>query len=269
MPVRWLQRVRWMLLTVALAGAVSVGGIVLLRDEHARAETPAIDFELYLRRTDGRRADPVNLVFIGESNATAIALKLSSVMHWTPVAGSSMSFITHGETRWTEVQLGVNLGGGTRQHMRVAGADEVSETWGPYALAGVHLDVPVGCGHRGANFDELRDTVAKAMEQAGYQVSRRYLGNDGQVVHCDGSVTHGDGWAIVIDLRKENASQPTPKPTPPPTPVITPSPTAVPAATPVATAVPTPTATPSPTPTATPAPTPAPTPTPAVPPERE
>jgi hypothetical protein len=168
----------------------------------AYADVPAARFGPYLRRTDGRTADPVNVVFVGEAEAVAVALQLVDLLGWMRIPGSEMAFMDQGVMRPTELQLGTGSRGGLRKHIRLAGAGEESESWGEYTLAAVHHDITVPCGHVGAGFDEERDALAAAMERAGHPVSWLWLGNDGPVEHCDGSHTHGDGWAAVIDLRR-------------------------------------------------------------------
>lgn len=265
--MRGLKRLWWVVALALLVGGVGAAVMLLPHRASVRADTAAVNFDLYLRRVDGRQADPVNVIFIGETDATAIGLHLFAVMRWAPVRGSAMAFTDRGATRWTEIQVGAPLGGGMRQHMRIASGEAPSDAWGPYALAAVHRDVPVHCGHRGTDFDAMRDAVAMAMAEAGYQVTRHFLGNDGPVEHCDGSVTHGDGWAVVIDLRRGGTRSGAPSPTPTASPATTPSPTPSPSPPPTATPTPTATATPAPTPTPSPAPPPtpagAPTPMPA------
>jgi hypothetical protein len=253
----------------ALAGLV--GALSVLSDEtgRARADAPAIRFGLYLQRADGRSADPVNLIFTGDSEATAAGLHVARVLGWTAVPGSDMAFTDHGATRWTEVQLGSGRPAGPRRHLRLAGARVESERWGEYTLAAVHHDVAVPCGHVGAGFDEERDALAAAMQAAGYRVTWLWLGNDGAVEHCDGSRTHGDGWAAVISLDRSMDAPATPSPTaspsPTPSPLPSPTPSPGPSASPTPGATPTPDATPTPGPTAVPAPSPTPTPMPELP----
>jgi len=233
------------LAAVVLAGLPSSG-------EHrtVRANEPAFDFGLYLSRSDGQSADPVNVIFIGEQDAAAVALRLAGRLLWVPIQGDDMAFTVKGDTRWAEIQLGTMAAGTVRKHIRIAGAAN-SERWGPYALAGVHRDLAVSCGHVGFAFDEERDALAAAMREAGYSVNWIQLGNDAPVQHCDGAVSHGDGWAAVIDLRRGRptpTATPSPAPTPSPTPAPTPPPTPPPAPTPEPTPAPTPTPTPVPEP---------------------
>lgn len=245
---------RFALLASALIAVIGTALAGPSSHQAAGADDVAVDFGPYLHRPDGRPADPVNVIFTGPGSSTAVAARVAAVMRWMPLAGGDMAFADRGATRWTEVQIGANRGNGYRSHLRLTTAVEPSVQWGPYVLGGIHDDVPVDCGHAGRSFDERRDELARAMAEAGYTVTRIWLGNDGEVEHCDGSISQGDGWAVVIDLRLP--SDPTPTPTPTPTFTATPTPTVM--ATPTATATPAATATPTPTPTrtATPLPTP-------------
>jgi hypothetical protein len=242
------------LVVTALAVVPAGGG------GRARAQDESVEFEPYLRRSDGRSADPVNVIFVGEREAQRVALLLVGVMRWAPIPGSDMAFVERGTLRWTQLQLGA-VAPGARKHIRLAGAEQESARWGSYTLAAVHRDVDVECGHVGAAFDEERNALAQHLGAAGYSISWLRLGNDGPVEHCDGRLTRGDGWVAVVDLRRDAPA--TPSATPTATPTATPSPTPPPA-TPRPTPTPTPSPTPSPTPTATSSPTPSPAPSPTV-----
>lgn len=191
-----------LLLSIVVAAIVAVSSLPAARQHRARADADYAEFAPYLQRGDGRAADPVNLIFLGEDQAPNIGLDLISVLHWSTVDGSLMSFMQKGRLLQTEVQLGDSLGGENRRHLRVAAVGPASPTWGPFALAGVHRDESVACGHVGRGYDEERNRVARAMEEDGYSVTWLWLGNSGPVRHCDGSLIHGDGYAAVIDLRR-------------------------------------------------------------------
>lgn len=217
--------------------------------DRAVADEPAFEFAPYLRRSDGRNADPVNVIFAGDGDPAQVAARFTELLRWSPIEGSDMAFIDHGKVRWADTQLGTVAEGGVRKHIRLAGAAAESKQWGPYTLASVHHDLVVPCGHVGLAFNEERDALAAAMRAAGYLISWIDLDNDGPVAHCNGAETRGDGWAIVIHLR--------------PHPTATATPVATLTATPTVAATPSPTATPTPTPpAATPAPSPSPTPDP-------
>lgn len=188
---------------VALAiGAALFHGYPLHRA--ARAEDGGVG--RYLLRESGETADPVNIIFAGEADGIDVAARVSQVLRWTPVQGSRMAFTSGTSTVWTQAQLGAAMSGGARRHLRLAAAPMPSAEWGPITLAAVHRDQPVTCGHAGRAFDQQRDEIAVAMQRAGFAVSWTWLGNDGPVRHCDGSVTHGDGWVAVIDLTSGPAS---------------------------------------------------------------
>jgi hypothetical protein len=240
---------------VGLVGALPLfwGG-----EGRAQADAPGIRFGLYLRRTDGRSADPVNVIFTGERDAAAVGLRVARVLGWTAVPGSDMAFTDHGATRWTELQLGSGARGGLRQHLRLAGSEAESERWGAYTLAAVHHDISVPCGHLGTGFDQERDALAAAMAAAGYRVTWLWLGNDGAVEHCEGSRTHGDGWAVIIALSADTPAPATPSPAPSSRATPTPSPSASAPPSPSPTSTPSPMSTSSPTPMPTPTRTPMP-----------
>lgn len=247
-----------LLLLTGLALAVVIPLIAAGRDQ-AHADEPAYEFAPYLRRADGRLADPVNVIFAGDGDPDEVAALLAGPLNWTPVDGSDMAFVDHGQTRWADTQLGTVADGGVRKHIRLAGAAAESKRWGPYTLASVHHDLVVPCGHIGLAFDEERDALAATMRAAGYTLTWLRLDNDGPVPHCNGAVTQGDGWAVVIHLRPNRTATPTTTPTM--------SPTAIPTVTgtPTATATPSPTTSPTPAPSPTPQPTPTPTVTPELP----
>jgi hypothetical protein len=188
---------------ISAVAAVAVAAALALPStrSNVRADMFEAPFGLYIHRADGRPADPVNVVFIGERDTAAIALRLATALRWTRVEGSDMTFFERGQPRRTEIQSGRGLGPGSRQHIRLTGAREPAESWGPYALAAVHRDLTVPCGHIGVAFDEERNALAAAMGEAGYRVTWLRLGNDGPIEHCGGAVNRGDGWAVVIDLR--------------------------------------------------------------------
>ncbi|HZQ37066.1 MAG TPA: hypothetical protein VFD32_14135 [Dehalococcoidia bacterium] len=153
-------------------------------------------FDPYLHRSSGALADPVNLIFRGSLSQAEQAVP--RVLGWQPVQGSMMVFYDHGEHVRTGAQFGLNLPGGSRFHLRleaVTGAHGAS-----YVLAGVHRDDLTACGHVGRAFNAARDLVAGQFAQAGYTVTREYLGNTTPGRQCDGSFTAGDGAAAVIDL---------------------------------------------------------------------
>jgi hypothetical protein len=245
------------LATLLLTGLLGVAALAPGGRPSAHASAAPVPFGPYLRRADGHSADPVNVIFTGEGDAAVVALTITRVLRWLPVAGSDMAFSDHGETLWAELQLGTPSQAGIRRHIRLAGAEEPSERWVAYTLAGVHHDLDVPCGHLGVAFDEERNALAQAMEEAGFRVTWLWLGNDGPVEHCTGAVTHGDGWAAVIELRRADAS-PSPSATTTPAATTGPSPTTSPIPSPSATPVPTVSPSPSSTPTPTPAPTPEP-----------
>lgn len=164
----------------------------------ARADTGGIGG--YLTRETGEAADPVNIIVSGEADGADVAARLAQLLRWQPAQGSRMAFTSGATTLWTQAQLGAAMPGGARRHLRLAAAPMPSTEWGPITLAAAHRDVPVACGHAGRAFDEQRDEIAVTMQRAGFAVSWTWLGNNGPVRHCDGSVTRGDGWAIVIDL---------------------------------------------------------------------
>jgi hypothetical protein len=238
-------------LLAGVALAIAVTFVVAGRGS-AAADEPAFEFAPYLRRSDGRNADPVNVIFAGDGDSTRVAALMAGILRWTPIEGSDMAFVDHDKVRWADTQLGTIAEGGVRKHIRMAGAAAESKRWGPYTLASVHHDMVVPCGHVGLAFNEERDALAASMRSAGYLISWIDLDNDGPVTHCNGAETRGDGWAVVIHLRPDR----TPTSTATPAATLTATPTATP------TPAPTPTPTPSPAPTATPAPTPSPTPEP-------
>jgi cell division septation protein DedD len=244
--------------TFLLAGFLLAIAVTFVVAGHgsAVADEPAFEFAPYLRRSDGRNADPVNVIVAGDGDPAHVAAVFAGILRWTPIEGSDMAFIDHDKVRWADTQLGTVSEDGVRKHIRLAGAAAESKRWGPYTLASVHHDLTVPCGHVGLAFNEERDALAAAMRAAGYLISWMDLDNDGPVVHCNGAETRGDGWAVVIHLRPDRT--PTSTATPTATFTATPTPTSTPTATATVTPTPTPTPTPAPTPSPTPEPTPRP-----------
>lgn len=153
-------------------------------------------FDPYLHRSSGALADPVNLIFRGSLSQAEAAVP--HVLGWQPVQGSMMVFYDHGQHLRTGAQFGLNLPGGSRFHLRLEAVTGVRGA--SYVLAGVHRDDLTACGHVGRAFNAARDLVAGQFAQAGYTVTREYLGNTTSGQQCDGSFSAGDGTAAVIDL---------------------------------------------------------------------
>ncbi len=189
------------LLAVCLLACACTAAVRLVRaDEGDELDS----FNPYLHRTTGELADPVNLIFRGDLATTMVAVP--AVLGWQPVAGSEMIFIDHDSTRATAAQFGLELGNGSRYHVRLEAVErQAGQT---YVLAGVHRDDSVACGHVGRAFDLTRDLVAGSFEQAGYAASRLSLKNIESGRQCDGSFTFGDGTAVVIDLSHRPAVAP-------------------------------------------------------------
>lgn len=152
--------------------------------------------DVYLHRSDGALADPVNLIFIA-ANGDEAAAAVERVLGWQPTGGSELLFWRAGEPALEPLQLGLSLGHGDRYHMRIEARHDESAG---EVYAGVHHDVRAACGHLGREFDAMRDDVAASFADAGYAVSRIDLGNTAPSRQCDGSFSSGDGVAAVIDL---------------------------------------------------------------------
>lgn len=151
----------------------------------------------YLHRANGAVADPINLIFRG-ADADAVAAAVTRVLGWPAVNGSPMAFIRAGGQRGTGRQLGLDLGGGSRLHVRVEAVS--AEEAQVYVLAAVHRDDPAACGHVGRAFDEIRDMVGRGFAAAGYRVVLVHLDNGSSGTHCDSTRLTGDGYAVIIDL---------------------------------------------------------------------
>ncbi len=187
------------------AGAVDLAALALVVFVTFRLYTIAtaspLPFEPYLSRSDGSRADPVNIVFESAQpgiDSSRAATTVQNVLGWYEVAGEPMSFTVAGARQATAYQFGLDLGGGARIHLRIAAV--TADDRQIHVLAAVHRDEPAGCGHVGRAFDESRDQVAAAFRTAGYSVTQLDLGNAASGRHCDASQTPGDGKAIVIRL---------------------------------------------------------------------
>jgi hypothetical protein len=159
-------------------------------------------FDLYLHRTDGQLADPINLVFRGTLAEAAAAVP--QVLGWKNVQGSPMLFYDHGRQLQTAAQFGFDLGGGSRYHIRLQAVQ--ADNGRSYVLAGVHRDDMTACGHVGHVFSAARDIVADGFAAAGYHVSTLRLGNVEPGRQCDGTLSAGDGTAALIDLTRPPAT---------------------------------------------------------------
>ncbi len=175
---------------------LAVGGAAAARLALADEPSEFDSFNPYLHRTTGELADPINIIFRGDLAAARVAIP--NVLGWKPVAGSEMMFIDYGTSRPTAAQFGLDLGGGSRYHIRLEAVEQ--QNGQTYVLAGVHRDDLVACGHVGRAFDLARELVASTFDQAGYATSRLSLKNIEPGRQCDGSFTFGDGSAVVIDL---------------------------------------------------------------------
>ncbi len=157
--------------------------------------------DLYLHRSGGAIADPVNLIFVNTTGDRAAAA-VERVLGWQPTGGSELLFWRAGEPALEPLQLGQGLGHGDRYHIRIE--ERPGGTTGE-VYAGVHHDIRAACGHLGRDFDAMRDDVAERFAAAGYAVARIDLGNTAPSRQCDGSFSNGDGVAAVIDLGSEPA----------------------------------------------------------------
>jgi hypothetical protein len=160
--------------------------------------------DMYLHRLNGATADPVNVIFRNGSSAQA-AQAVQQVLGWSPTNGSELQFWRADEPPLTSLQLALDLGGGSRYHIRIEQAQAAANE---DVLAGVHLDVRDTCGHIGQRFDEARDLLARGFENASYEVSTITLGNRQAGRQCNGSFTHGDGDAVIVNLARSEPSAP-------------------------------------------------------------
>lgn len=183
-----------------LGGLLVLAGVVVaIAAPGAPLSTePPPGFDPYLRRSNGTAADPVNLIFRG-TDAEHVAAAVQRVLGWRPVTGSMMHFLDQGRVRPAAWQLGVDLGGGSRLHLRIETVTRGDAQ--SYVLVAAHRDDRAPCGHVGRGFDETRDLIARSFASAGYAVASVWLGNTAPSRHCDGSLTEGDGNASLIELR--------------------------------------------------------------------
>src|SRR6059058_5193681 len=94
--------------------------------------------DLYLHRLNGAPADPVNLIFAGgDTNAAAAAVQ--RVLGWRPASGSELLFWQEAEPALSSRQLALDLGHGSRFHIRIEQAYQPNPRG--EVLAGVHLDI--------------------------------------------------------------------------------------------------------------------------------
>jgi hypothetical protein len=154
-------------------------------------------FDPYIQRDGGAPADPINLIFYG-ADASEASDAVHAILGWPVTQGSPMNFLDRGRLRPTAWQMGFDLGGGARYHLRIE--DLTPTDAQPYVLAAVHHDVAAACGHVGTDFDQQRIRVAQAFRADGYPVQVLDVGNTDAGPQCDGSFTHGDGKVALIDL---------------------------------------------------------------------
>jgi hypothetical protein len=195
----WGRHRRWLLFGV-LVPAVLVSAVFTISGfVGAQAPDTPAGFDPYIYRADGSPADPVNLIFRG-TNSDGVAATVAQVLGWRFIQGSPMSFHLEDTAQPTAWQLGVDLGGGSRLHMRIQSVQDESEPG--FVLAAVHQDDTVPCGHIGAKFDKIRDMVAQQFADAGHRVTELKIGNTRTGRHCDGTENGGDGIAVIIDLNE-------------------------------------------------------------------
>lgn len=200
-PSRWLAVSPRGLINAAIdLAALGLALFVLLRLYTITTAAP-VPFDPYLVRADGSRADPVNIVFESVTpglDSATVADAVIATLGWYDVAGEPMSFVSLDRKQASARQLGRDLGGGTRLHLRIAAVDAADNQ--TRVLAAVHRDESAACGHVGRGFDETREQLAEAFRAAGYLVTLLSLGNDASGRHCDGSRTSGDGRAVVVRI---------------------------------------------------------------------
>jgi hypothetical protein len=191
------EKWRWLIWAMVAPAVLIFAVFTIVGFVEARSRELPAGFELYVHRADGTTADPINLVFRG-TNSDGVAAAIARVMRWRFIVGSPMTFGDQGTDRPTAWQLGVDLGGGSRFHIRIESALPTDSP--DFVLAAAHRDDSVPCGHVGRAFDETRDLIAQTFAAAGYRVTQLKLSNTQLGKHCDGSETAGDGLAVMIDL---------------------------------------------------------------------
>jgi hypothetical protein len=185
-------------------GVAAAAALVAVFGVGGRSAAQQGGFDPYIRRENGSRADPINLLFRG-GDADDIARAIEDVMGWRPIEGSAMGFFDGGKLLPTAHQLGLDLNPTARFHLRIE--DAAPEDGREFVLAAAHRDDSVGCGHVGRAFDDTRDLIARAFYEAGYPVFYVRLGNVAPAPHCDGSLTGGDGDAVIIDLSPDVSNE--------------------------------------------------------------
>jgi hypothetical protein len=196
---------------VVILGALGAGGLFTWQraadhrpsfgsSAHAAPDVPLTNgFAPYLYRGNGQPADPVNLLFRA-NDGKAVAQAVREVLGWLPVSSTPMNFIDEGRVRPTGWQFYLPLDAGARFHLRIEAVNPADGR--DYVLAAVHHDLLADCGHLGTAFDDMREHVARAFAQVGYQVETTTLGNTQPGRQCNGSYTGGDGRLAVIDLTR-------------------------------------------------------------------
>lgn len=195
----WSRYRRWLVLAAVLPAVLASAVFTISGFVGAQTPDSPAGFDPYIHRPDGASADPVNLIFRGK-NSDGVAAEVASVMGWRFIQGSPMSFQYQNADQPTAWQLGVDLGDGSRLHMRIQTVPD--EARPGFVLAAVHQDNSVSCGHIGVGFDKVRDMIAQQFANAGHHVSELRIGNTRTGRHCDGTENGGDGVAVIIDLNK-------------------------------------------------------------------
>lgn len=156
-------------------------------------------------RSSYDRKDPVNLLFRQNATLSNVNTHFAHHLGWYATDGSTMLFIEHSaytpqdnqrasETSWS---------GFPRYHIRFKeGLHYDTGGYGYYTIAAVHQDkLALSCpGHRGTNFNSLRDNVAMYFQSGGHAMAWNgyWQGNTLGSVNCDSSVSYGDGYLHVI-----------------------------------------------------------------------
>lgn len=206
----WRRLPWWLGVFALLAFVASTAALITVHMASGVTRASGLEvptnFDPYVHRPDGRPADPINLIFLG-ADADKAATAFQAVLGWPAINANGMTFIDQGQSRPTARQFGLDLGGGSRFHVRIEADPAASAPIPPdpaapghYALAAVHRDDSVSCGHIGEAFDDVRNMVGEAFARAGYSVTRMPLGNTTPGQQCDGSFSAGDGIVLIIDL---------------------------------------------------------------------
>lgn len=174
-------------------------------NDSAEETTAVLSFYPYHFKLDrqGNTIDtgPVHLVFV---NTAGLGETLRHFQHhlrnWAGCHHARFLFEDHGIRLGQQSERCRGLGILEDTHVRFAQGQGTDPELGDYTLASAHRDQTVSCGHRGQDFDEIRNEIVAAFIAGGHRVDLVFVGNTDALEQCDGSAPSGDGIVFLVNI---------------------------------------------------------------------